>query len=70
MTWGDPIRAVRELLRAIAAGGRLVKAERWELDEDNQWHEYVIERAGTKRAVSASIAVAALRKGLVEVKCD
>jgi hypothetical protein len=67
-TWGEEIRTVRELLRAIAAGGILVHSQRWDLNEQNQWHEYRVNgRDGTQRAVRPSIAIAALRKGLVEV---
>jgi hypothetical protein len=71
MTWGAPITTVRELLRATAAGGRLVHSNRWELDESNQWHEYrVLGRDGTQRAVRASIAVVALRKGMASVHLE
>lgn len=71
MTWGPPITTVRELLRSIAAGGRLVHSHRWELDESNQWYEYrVMGSDGVQQAVRASIAVAALRKGMVSVQLE
>jgi hypothetical protein len=66
--WGEEIRSVRELLRAIAAGSRLVHSQRWELNEQNQWHEYRVNgKDGMQRAVRTSIAIVALRRGLVEV---
>lgn len=70
-TWGDPIPTVRELLRAIAGGGQLVHSHRWDLDQDNQWHEYRVAcRDGSQRAVRTSIAVVALRKGMVNVMIE
>jgi hypothetical protein len=71
MTWGSEITTVRELLRSIAAGGRLVHSHRWQLDEGNQWYEYrVVSRDGTPLAVRASIAVVALRKGMASVQLE
>lgn len=63
---GETIRTVRELLRVLARGARLIHAERWQTAIETghaAWH--VVLPDGHRRIVQASIAVAAHRRGLV-----
>lgn len=60
------ISSIRDLLRALAGGGRLVHYQLWQVSEESGWREWVVvHRDGTRQGVAARIAVAAHRKGLV-----
>lgn len=65
--WHDyPIRSIRDLLRALAGGGRLVHYQRWQVSQDSNWREWVVvHRDGTRQGVDGRIAVTAHRKGMV-----
>ena len=66
MTADAPLRSIRDLLLAIAAGGRLVHYQRWQVSEATGWREWVVvHRDGTRQGVDARIAVTAHRKGMV-----
>lgn len=66
--WGAPIRSFLDLLRATAAGGRIVFTPKHELAEVNQWHPYrLIAPDGTERPIEPKVAIAAYRKGLIQV---
>jgi hypothetical protein len=57
------------LLHLTRQGARLVRAERWELTQDNSWFTYrVILPSGDWHPVSERIAIAAERRGLVTVE--
>lgn len=63
---GDPIRSIRDLLRALAGGGRLVHYQPWQVSQETGWREWlVVHRDGTRQKVDARIAVTAHRKGMV-----
>jgi hypothetical protein len=63
-----PVRTVPQLLAEVRRGGRLIRRELWELGEGNGWRQYELVKADGSRAhVSARIAIAADRRGLVEI---
>lgn len=64
------IRRVPDLLALLRqSGSRLVRAEQWELCQENGWFTYrVILKSGDWHPVSERIAIAADCKGLVKVE--
>lgn len=61
------IRSIRDLLRAVAGGGRLVHYQPWQVSQQTGWRDWLVEhRDGTRQAVDARIAVTAHRKGMVK----
>lgn len=63
---GDPIRSIRDLLRALAGGGRLVHYQPWQVSQETGWREWVVvHRDQSRQGVDPRIAVTAHRKGMV-----
>jgi hypothetical protein len=70
-TWGREVRAIPELLSRIAAGWELHYCEPYEVSQSTGWCQFwLTDPLGAGYPVRAAIAIAAHRRGLIELRRD